>query len=87
MRKIHEIDIRRDGDLIHFLFDGNGFLKHMIRNIMGTLVLVGRGKIPARQVKEILESRDRRKAGPTAQPQGLCLVKVFYRGEGRSGKK
>ena len=57
---------------------GKGFLKHMVRNLVGTLVFVGRKKMPARQVKMILEARNRRIAGPTAPPQGLCLIKVYY---------
>ena len=54
------------------------FLKHMVRNIIGTLVHVGRGKMTPAGVAAALESRDRRRAGPTAPPQGLCLMEVFY---------
>ncbi len=68
---------RRDG-FLQFEFEGNGFLKYMVRNFVGTLVYVGRKKIPARQVKTILESRNRREAGPTAPPEGLCLIRVEY---------
>ena len=68
---------KQDGFLI-FEFEGKGFLKHMVRNFIGTLVYVGRKKIPARQVKTILEARDRRQAGPTAPAQGHCLIKVEY---------
>ena len=50
----------------------------MVRNIVGTLVQVGRKQINASHVKLILESKDRQKAGPTAEPQGLCLVNVEY---------
>ena len=50
----------------------------MVRNIVGTLVQVGLRQINAPHVKLILESRDRQKAGPTAEPQGLCLVNVEY---------
>ncbi len=57
---------------------GNGFLHHMVRNIVGTLLEVGRGKIQARQILEILSARDRRRAGPTAPAKGLCLMKVEY---------
>lgn len=58
--------------------EGKGFLKNMVRNIVGTLIEVGREKIAPEDVKKILASRDRRKAGPTAPPHGLFLVKVFY---------
>jgi len=57
---------------------GSGFLHHMVRNMVGTMVEVGRGKIPPCEVIRILEARDRSLAGPTAPPQGLCLVGVEY---------
>jgi tRNA pseudouridine38-40 synthase len=59
-------------------FEGKGFLKHMVRNFIGTLVYVGRKKFPAKHVKTILEARDRKVAGPTAPSHGLCLIKVVY---------
>ena len=58
--------------------EGNGFLKNMVRNIVGTLIEVGRKKLVSEDIKKILASRDRKNAGPTASPQGLFLVKVFY---------
>lgn len=57
---------------------GSGFLHHMVRNIVGTLIEVGRGKLAPEDVVRILATRDRTQAGPTAPPQGLCLVKVEY---------
>jgi tRNA pseudouridine38-40 synthase len=57
---------------------GNGFLHHMVRNIVGTLVEVGRGKLAPQDVARILEAHDRTLAGPAAPAQGLCLVKVEY---------
>ncbi len=57
---------------------GNGFLHHMVRNMAGTLIEVGRGKLAPRDVPRILAARDRTQAGPTAPAQGLCLVKVEY---------
>ena len=57
---------------------GNGFLHHMVRNMVGTLIEVGRGKLAPRDVPRILAARDRTQAGPTAPAQGLCLVKVHY---------
>jgi tRNA pseudouridine38-40 synthase len=56
----------------------DGFLQHMVRNIVGTLVDIGRGKIPAEAMTAILQSRQRQRAGPTAPPQGLFLVRVRY---------
>ena len=67
-----------DPCLINIEVEGNGFLKYMVRNIVGTLIEVGREKIVSEDIKKILVSRDRRKAGPTAPPQGLFLVKVSY---------
>jgi tRNA pseudouridine38-40 synthase len=57
---------------------GDGFLRHMVRNIVGTLVEIGRGRWPPEQMAAVLASRDRRLAGPTAPPQGLFLVEVEY---------
>ncbi|MBI4390142.1 MAG: tRNA pseudouridine(38-40) synthase TruA [Nitrospinae bacterium] len=79
VREILSLDIRREaGAFIVFEFEGNGFLKYMVRNIVGSLVEVGKGRMAPDRIREILESRDRTKAGPTAQPQGLCLVEVYY---------
>ncbi len=78
VRTLYRIDIEKRGDFIDLYFEGDGFLKHMVRNIVGTLVLVGRGKMTPERVGEIMCSKDRKLAGPTAQPQGLCLVKVLY---------
>jgi tRNA pseudouridine38-40 synthase len=78
VRKIIRIDIERQDDFIQTWIEGTGFLKYMVRNIVGTLVQVGRGKWDSEKVREILDSRDRKQAGPTAQPQGLTLVQVFY---------
>jgi len=57
---------------------GSGFLHHMVRNFVGTLVEVGRGRLTPRDVPRILQARDRTLAGPTAPPQGLCLMRVDY---------
>lgn len=57
---------------------GNGFLYHMVRNIAGTLIEIGRGKMPAERMVEILQSRCRALAGPTAPSSGLCLMRVDY---------
>jgi tRNA pseudouridine38-40 synthase len=57
---------------------GNGFLHHMVRNMVGTLLEVGRGKLEPSDIIRILKARDRAVAGPTAPAQGLCLVRVEY---------
>ena len=64
--------------LVRFTIEGSGFLRYMVRSLVGTLVMVGRKKISARHFLHILESRDRSKAGPTAPPHGLYLWKVHY---------
>lgn len=69
---------RREDDMIIIEIEADGFLKHMVRIIMGTLALVGRGKGSPAWVAEILEACDRRRAGPTAPARGLCLVEVGY---------
>ena len=67
----------RDG-LVRFEIEANGFLKQMVRALVGTLVEVGRGKINADEFREILDSKDRKKAGPTAPAHGLFLKEVKY---------
>jgi tRNA pseudouridine38-40 synthase len=76
MRNIESIRIVRRGDLVEFAIVGHGFLRHMIRIMAGTLVDVGLGRKPPEWVSEVLESRDRTKAGRTAPAKGLCLAVV-----------
>jgi tRNA pseudouridine38-40 synthase len=57
---------------------GDGFLRHMVRNVVGTLVEVGTGRLPVSSIAQILASRDRQRAGPTAPAHGLFLVRVDY---------
>ncbi len=78
VREITSFQFEREGDLLIFTVVGNGFLKQMVRNIIGTLVFVGMGKIHPDRLEDIFEARDRRRAGPTAPPQGLYLVEIFY---------
>lgn len=78
VRELYRIDFERQDNYIIIHFEGKGFLKYMVRNMVGTLVEVGKGRLSPDGMKEVLESRNRKNAGPTAQPQGLCLVKVFY---------
>jgi tRNA pseudouridine38-40 synthase len=67
-----------DGDLIEVRLAARSFLHHQVRNIVGTLKLVGEGKQPVGHVARALAARDRAAAGPTAPPQGLCLEGVDY---------
>ncbi|NWF92873.1 MAG: tRNA pseudouridine(38-40) synthase TruA [Syntrophaceae bacterium] len=67
----------REG-LLRFEIEANGFLKQMVRSLVGTLVEVGKGKISPEQFRKIIESRDRKEAGPTAPAHGLFLREVKY---------
>ena len=67
-----------DGRLLRFEISGTGFLRHMVRIIVGTLVDIGRGQMAVEQMAAIIQSRDRRRAGQTAPPQGLMLWQVTY---------
>ena len=78
VRTVDSILILRQKDRVTFTFHGNGFLQNMVRIMVGTLLEVGRGYWPPEQVGEILSACDRRLAGPTAPPEGLCLMKVDY---------
>ncbi len=78
VRCVDTINIEESGSYIRFYFHGNGFLQNMVRILTGTLLEVGYGNIEPSQVKEILNACDRQKAGPTAPPQGLAMMKVDY---------
>jgi tRNA pseudouridine38-40 synthase len=80
VRRIDAIDIADLEDVLVIDVRGNAFLRNMVRILVGTLVEVGQGRTPPAQVAEILASRDRTRAGPTAPPQGLELVSVRYDG-------
>lgn len=66
------------GQELHVLTEARSYLHHQVRNMVGTLMLVGRGKWTPQQVRKALEARDRSKGGPTAPSDGLYLSKVFY---------
>jgi tRNA pseudouridine38-40 synthase len=78
VRALHSLEIERRGERIDFVLRANAFLHHMVRNIVGTLVYVGKGKHPPQWAKEILDSRDRSRAAPTFQAEGLYLERVEY---------
>mgnify|MGYP005840940395 CR=1 FL=1 len=69
---------KHSGDWVYFRITANGFLRGMVRNLVGTLVEIGWGKRSAGDLQRILASRDRRQAGPTAPPTGLYLLQVHY---------
>lgn len=78
VRTIHSLDISAEAGRIEFLISANAFLQHMVRNIVGTLVYVGKGRHAPGWAAEVLESRDRSRAAPTFAPEGLCLEHVEY---------
>lgn len=79
IRKIKKISIKKQGDIINIDIEADGFLYNMVRNIVGTLVEIGRGKIKPEDIRAIMDAKDRKAAGPTAPAKGLCLVKVRYK--------
>jgi len=78
VRTIYHTNIEPRGDLLVYTIEGTAFLRHMVRNIVGTLADVGRGIRTAGSFAELLEARDRTKAGYTAPAEGLYLVQVKY---------
>lgn len=78
VRTLHRIRITRRGDFVAFDLDANAFLQHMVRNIVGTLLEIGRGERPPAWLREVLDARDRRCAGMTAPPDGLYFTHVEY---------
>ncbi|HUF79738.1 MAG TPA: tRNA pseudouridine(38-40) synthase TruA [Burkholderiales bacterium] len=78
VRTLTRLDIDRRGDYLVLDFSANAFLHHMIRNIVGCLVYVGKGKCPPEWLGEVLAGRDRRRAAPTFDAAGLYLSKVLY---------
>ena len=75
---MHSINIFRDGDYIFLDICANAFLHHMVRNIVGSLLMIGRGERSVTWMADLLAVKDRTKAGPTAQAAGLYLVAVEY---------
>lgn len=86
IREVLDLSIRNSaisqgaspGEFIEITVEANAFLRHMVRNIVGTVVDVGRGKMGAEKITDILEAKDRSVAGATAPPNGLYLVEVKY---------
>jgi tRNA pseudouridine38-40 synthase len=79
VREVRRLDVLGEpGGRIEVVAEATAFVKHMVRNIVGTLVEVGLARRDAASLPALVASGDRRKAGPTAPPQGLCLEEVFY---------
>ena len=78
IREIKSIDIKSSKGYIYLYFTGTGFLQYMVRILVGTLLMVGKGEMRPEEVKDVLDARDRTKAGQTAPAKGLRLEKVYY---------
>jgi tRNA pseudouridine38-40 synthase len=78
VRLMHDIGVERRGDIVVFTLRANAFLHHMVRNIVGSLILVGNGNQPPEWIKSVLEGRNRSCAAPTFMPDGLYLAKIDY---------
>jgi tRNA pseudouridine38-40 synthase len=81
VRRVVSSELSRDGDLCSYRIEATAFLRHMVRNAVGTLVEVGCGRREADDVRVLLAARDRTLAGATAPAHGLCLAEVKYAGE------
>jgi tRNA pseudouridine38-40 synthase len=78
VRTVYDAGVTREGEVITFSVRAKSFLTHQVRNMVGTLVRVGMGKIGIEEFKDILERKKLSLAGPTAPAHGLCLIKVIY---------
>lgn len=78
VKTLERLDVTRAGDEIRIIAEARSFLHHQVRNMVGTLRLVGDGKWSADDVSRVLEARDRAQGGPTAPPDGLYLTSVSY---------
>lgn len=79
VRRVSRADVRRDGDMVAFNIEANSFLMHQVRNTIGLLLRVGRGKLSVEAFKNILEAKEPGLAWPTAPARGLCLMQVNYK--------
>ena len=78
VRKVYRTTLEQRAELLVYTIEATAFLRHMVRNIVGTLIEVGKGLRTAQSFSELLEACDRTKAGPTAPPHGLFLMEVKY---------
>lgn len=78
VRTVKSAEVRREGDMVYFKVEADGFLYNMVRIMVGTLLFIAQGKIKSGELAEIIKSKDRTKAGRTVPPQGLYLNKINY---------
>ena len=78
VRTLRVSEVNEHGTRVEYRVVGDGFLRHMVRTLAGTILLVGRGRLDAGSIPHIIRARDRRRAGPVAPARGLILEAVFY---------
>lgn len=78
VRTVKNFEVWRDGDMVYFKVEADGFLYNMVRIMAGTLLFVSEGKIGPGELADIIRSKNRKAAGRTAPPQGLYLNKINY---------
>jgi tRNA pseudouridine38-40 synthase len=78
VREIYSAEVNRVGEELHFNVHGQSFLRYMVRKMMGALLEVGRARMTADDIDRLYELKDRSKSGPTAPPEGLCMVRVEH---------
>jgi len=78
VRKVMRSEIKKKGDEIIYTVEANGFLRYMVRTMVGTLLEIGKCKMPPEKIEEIFREEKRSLAGPTVPAKGLCLIKVNY---------
>ena len=78
IKTVESIEIIKTDNTILIKIKANAFLHHMVRNIVGTLLKIGKDEKEVDWMLSVLESKDRKQAGPTAEPQGLYFVKAYY---------
>jgi tRNA pseudouridine38-40 synthase len=81
VKMMKQVDVVQNGPFIHFRFTASAFLHHMVRNLVGSLIAVGRGRYPPEWIDTLLLARDRKLAAPTFMPDGLYLTRVGYPAE------
>lgn len=86
-RTIYRLEVKREGDLVKIEIVANAYLSRMVRAIVGCLLAVGLGELTPADVERILVARDRRLVKRLAPPQGLCLARVYYNKQEKSGKE
>lgn len=78
VRTVMNADVWREGDMVYFRVEADGFLYNMVRIMVGTLLFINEGKIKSGELSDVILSKDRKRAGKTAPPQGLYLNKINY---------